>query len=474
MTTPPPAGDVPFVFNRRRLVGRTGDTLAAALLRNGILATGFSPRRRRPRGIITAGFDEPAALVHRLQPSPIHANARATTLPLAPGLEARGAHADRLTAFAIAGLARFTVAGFYHKLWTGARAWHAVEPMLRRLASDGPIGSQPDAFSVRRATCDVLVVGDGPAGRAATVRLRQEGKSVLTADAMPAPGSDDRRARPDLSATIVVALRQDGALALEERVDGPILWDIKAGRVGLATGRTHLLPIFENNDLPGVMLASAVADYVERYEVLPGRQVVISSHETTAARATRYLEQVGANVTVLDSDDRIVGVVGRTRVEAVRIATQAGERTVSADLIAVDAGSVPRLDLLEAAPAHRPEIDLYGSVDMPETSTLTVPAGNPWRQFVDVCNDVTVGDLALAVREGFAHPEHVKRYTTAAMGPDQGVLARHSVAAALSHLTGHPVSKSRRRMPIAPIPLGALSKLADSAIACEYQTQEYR
>ncbi|MEW5423245.1 2Fe-2S iron-sulfur cluster-binding protein [Amorphus sp. 3PC139-8] len=462
MKIPPSEGDISFVFNRRRLVGRSDDTVASALLRNGIIATGFSPRRRRPRGIMSANFDEPAALVHRLAPAPVHANARATTLPLTPGLEVRGAHADRRSALAIASLARFTVAGFYHKLWTGTRAWHTVEPILRRLASDGPIGGKPDAFSVKRIDCDVLVVGAGPAGRAAAASAQKDGQSVLIADAAPSTSIEASFGVTCLSATLVVALQRNGALALEEQASGAVLWEIRAPRVVLATGRTSLLPIFENNDLPGVMLASAAADYVEHFAVLPGQRVLVASDEPkTAQRAAELLKQAGAAVTVLDPSDRIVAALGRGRVTAARVETKHGYQTLPVDLLAVDAGSLPRLDLIDAAPTVCPEIELAGSVAAPEASALAVPKGDPWRQFVDICNDMTVGDLALSLREGFAHPEHVKRYTTAAMGPDQGALARHSVAATLTHLTGEPVARSRRRMPIAPIPLGTLAKLAE-------------
>jgi sarcosine oxidase subunit alpha len=301
------ASQLRFTFDGRPFVGLAGDTLASALLANGIHLVGRSFKYHRPRGIFSAGVEEPNALITVFRnPDRVTPNLRATEIELYDGLVAKsqnrspslrhdiGAIADRVSPL--------LSAGFYYKTFMGPRflgtnrTWSTIfEPLIRRAAGLGqaPTSADPDRYVSRYVYCDVLVVGAGPAGLAAALGAAATNARVLLCDEQAELGGSllsettatiDGKAAGEWIADTVAALARRGVrllprtqafgffhdnfVALSERVTDHLadpdsalprerLWQVFAKEVVLATGAIERPLVFANNDRPGIMLAGA-------------------------------------------------------------------------------------------------------------------------------------------------------------------------------------------------------------------------
>jgi len=548
-----------FRFDGRQYEGHPGDTLASALLANGVRLVGRSFKFHRPRGVFTAGMEEPSALV-QLGDEP---NRRATDIALTDGLVATGQNAWPSLNFdlgAAAGwLAPLFPAGFYYKIffrWPALWRW-VWEPLLRRMAGLGRAPSTPDKARCDKshAHCDVLVVGAGPAGLAATLAAGGSGARVILAEAQGELGGSLLR-RPGqiepgwlervaaelatlpetrvLTGTTVFGRYDGNYLVAAQHGERNRLWHIRARRVVLATGALERPLIFPGNDRPGVMLASAVETYVNRYAVVPGRRAVLFTNNDDAYRAAAALNAAGVEVAAivdlravpgapvtgipLHAGHAVVGTRGRRCLRGVTIRPLAGGRRtkITCDLLAVSGGWNPIVNLvaqaqgnlrydeslaafvpdgtddaIEAAGAARGTFALAaclakgaeagvraatacgfaaGEVALPEIATSSAaPLEAVWlmpgrdggrKSFVDLHNDVTAADIALAAREGFTAIEHVKRWTTLGMGTDQGKTGNVSGLALLSQALGRAIADTGTttfRPPYVPVGFGLLA-----------------
>jgi NADPH-dependent 2,4-dienoyl-CoA reductase/sulfur reductase-like enzyme len=281
-----------FTFDGKSYRARAGDTLAAALLANGIGLVGRSFKYHRPRGIMTAGVEEPNALVTVGEGGRAEPNTRATDVFVYDGLVAKSQNRWPSLAFdaaAVIGLvSRFLPAGFYYKTFFGsAKRWMIYEHFIRKAAGLGPAPSEadPDRFSQRAAFCDVLVVGGGPAGLIAALEAAEAGKRVILVEqdrilgaslvrdpqALDAAWIDATAVRIRaaggriLTRTTASGFWDHGFLTLSERLVEPgqvppngvaqRLWHVRAGEVILATGSIERPVAFAHNDAPGVMLS---------------------------------------------------------------------------------------------------------------------------------------------------------------------------------------------------------------------------
>jgi len=334
-----------FTFDGRRLSGFAGDTLASALLANGVHLVGRSFKYHRPRGVLGAGAEESNALVRIFRDSARSTpNLSATQVELYDGLVAESQHRWPSLSFDVGAindaLSRFLPAGFYYKTFMWPRsAWHRLyEPGIRAAAGLGqvPPAPDPDRYGQRFAHCDVLVVGSGPAGLAAALAASASGARVLVCDEQAELGGSllgeraatiEGRPASDWLAETLAALGRlsnvmllprttafgyfpHNLIGLNERLTdhlaGPAagaprerLWQVRAREVVLATGAIERPLVFPGNDRPGVMLASAARIYLNRYGVRIGSRVVIVTGCDAAYEAALDLHAAGIGIAAI-------------------------------------------------------------------------------------------------------------------------------------------------------------------------------
>ena len=397
-----------FTFDGRAMSGYAGDTLASALLANGVRLVGRSFKYHRPRGILGAGSEEPNALVELRTGAYREPNTRATTIELFDGLAASSQNRwpslryDLLSINSV--MAPVFAAGFYYKtfMWPAAFWEKVYEPMIRRAAGLGRAAGvpDPDHYEKSHAHCDVLVIGGGPAGLSAALAAGRSGARVvlveetdrlggrLLAERREIDGVEGRlwaeAAAAELASlpTVQILLRttlfgmyDHGQYGAIERVTDHLAvapehmprernWRIIARRAVVAAGAIERPHVFGDNDRPGVMLASAVRTYINRYGVLPGRRVAIFTSSDDGWRTLSDVSAAGGDVVVL-VDTRpevrpelqalafhtnvrvvlgghVVGTAGRPELTAIDVVDAAGRRSdVACDCLAMANGWNP-------------------------------------------------------------------------------------------------------------------------------------
>ena len=341
-------GTIRFTFDGKPLLAHRGDTLAAGLLANGIGLVARSFKYHRPRGIMSAGVEEPNAIVTVGTAGRSEPNTRATDVFVYDGMVARSQNRWPSLAFdagAVLGLASKALPpGFYYKTFFGsAKRWMFYEYFIRRAAGlgDAPTEVDPDRFAQRAAFCDVLIVGAGPAGLNAALEAAEAGERVMLVeqDRILAPslvrdpqeldanwiGKTATRIRElggrILLRTTAAGYWDDNLVTLTERLAEPgehpadglaqRMWHVRAKRVVLATGALERPLAFAHNDRPGVMLSQAVRTYIRRFSVVPGRRVVIATNNDDAYPTAAALRDAGAEVVaVLDTRPAPAGADG--------------------------------------------------------------------------------------------------------------------------------------------------------------------
>ncbi|MTI08384.1 sarcosine oxidase subunit alpha family protein [Curvivirga aplysinae] len=332
---------ISFTFDGKTYFGYEGDTIASALMANDVSVVGRSFKYHRPRGIMAAGAEEANAIAQLGTPPFEEPNVRMTTTAIQEGLTLKSVNCwpnAKYDLLAVTGiLKRFFVAGFYYKVfkWPGWKFW---SPMVRQMAGLGTIPKEndPSAYDHQYKHVDVLVVGAGPAGIRAALEHAKEDKQVLLVEQDHQIGGallfedaqifnlsalkwidaqkEKLQSHPNVTVmtrSTAVGYYDDNLLAVSERLTDHIdvnkvadtprekLWHIRAQKVVLATGAIERPLVFSNNDLPGIMLASAIRTYVNRYEVSPGHKVVIATNNDDAYRTALCLQKAGVKVVAL-------------------------------------------------------------------------------------------------------------------------------------------------------------------------------
>jgi sarcosine oxidase subunit alpha len=379
-----------FTFDGRPLEGLAGDTLASALLANGVHLVGRSFKYHRPRGIQAAGSEEPSALVTvRRDAARETPNLRATQVELYEGLAAFSQNRWPSLAFDVGRandwLSPLFPAGFYYKTFMWPRAaWTALyEPLIRRAAGLGraPAQADPDRYAQRHIYCDVLVVGAGPAGMAAALSAAEGGARVILCDEQAEFGGsllDGSTARIDGEpaeawlAWCIAALKDNprvrllprttafgyfphNHLGLIERLTDHLarpepgdvrerLWQVRAREVVLATGAIEQPLVFPGNDRPGILLAGAARSYLGRYGVRAGTRAVVVTAADGAHRAALDLEAAGVEIAAiadLRKGTKVTGTRGNRRVKRIQV----DGRWIDCDLVLMSGGWAPSVHL---------------------------------------------------------------------------------------------------------------------------------
>ena len=566
---------VPFSFDGARLSGHAGDTLASALFANDRLLVGRSFKYHRPRGIVTAGPAEPNALVTVGSGARRDPNTKATVAELYDGLTATSQNRWPSLSWDIGAvnnlMSRFLSAGFYYKtfMWPAAFWEKVYEPLIRHAAGLGrtDLPRDPDGYEKSWAHCDLLVVGSGPAGLAAALVAARSGLRVILAEQDFALGGallsettrldgeppvvfarrviEELQANPNvtlLARTTVFGWYDDNVFGAVERVQKhsavvdaarPVerLWRIVAKHAVLATGAEERPLVFGGNDRPGVMTASAVSAYANRFGVAVGKSVAVFTNGSSGYRTARDLTSHGIEIAaVIDTRTNaadtapdgvrlirggsVVDTKGRQRLRAIVTDRGGFEELLACDAVAMSGGWSPVIHLAcqrggkpvwsEALQAFMaPEVGaglvMAGAaaghyrlsecvedgarkasavvealghsvagfdrpavgeeVDPSFTALWHVP-GAKSKAFVDFQNDVHTKDLGLAVREGFGHVEHAKRYTTGGMATDQGKLGNINaigILAAMRGVSPADVGTTTFRPFYTPVSFGALA-----------------
>ncbi len=547
---PSPAGvridrsrGVSFTFNGRKYSGLQGDTLASALLANGVQLVGRSFKLHRPRGIYSCGIEEPTGLVDIGVGARRTPNARATVVELYEGLIAESVNCwpdVRLDVGAItSAFSALLPAGFYYKTFKWPN-WHMYEPTIRRLAGLGRASRErdPDRYEEVAVSTDVLVVGGGIAGLAAATAAAESGAQVLLLSSSPEFGgvlgwqSDAQVsaliAKAEtlgvrmLTRTLAFGIYDHNLVCARQLCAGAFrpsgaggelrerLWKIRARAVIAATGAFERPVVFPNNDRPGVMLAGAAEKYALAFGAACGSRVVIAANSDRAYAVGASLRKSGVDVAAIvdvRSEDHahfdgracqgipivhraaIASVSGKAAVRGCSIAPLDGVRDgvkiqrFDCDLILCAGGHAPAVHLhsqaggrlrwleepamfvpdgpapglfsvgacagvfsREDALSHAHEVGEQLARGLPVSSAPVGGGGRSManthvprkgaKQFIDLQNDVTANDVALAACENYRSVEHLKRYTTIGMGTDQGKTSNVNALALMGEETG--------------------------------------
>ena len=336
---------ISFKFNGKNYSGYEGDTLASALIANGVHLVGRSFKYHRPRGFFGAGVDEPYAMVQMIRDNESVPNVRATEQELFEGLEAKSVNCWPNVNFDIGAINNFLniffPAGFYYKTFMWPRSfWYKIyEPIIRKAAGFGVVSAShdPERYEHKYEYCDLLVTGSGPSGLASAYAAAQNGARVILAEDKPRFGGSlltsevsignqsgqewaeniisELKSMPNVTVknrSQVFGYYDHNMLVMSERISDHLpktkkytpkqrLWYIRAKEVLISSGSIERPLVFGNNDAPGVMLSSAAKEYLKIYGVLVGKKPLIFTNNDSGYETAIEFKKNGIDPVILDT-----------------------------------------------------------------------------------------------------------------------------------------------------------------------------
>ena len=336
---------ISFKFNGKKYFGYEGDTLASALIANGVHLIGRSFKYHRPRGFFGAGVDEPYAIVQLYRNNETYPNVRATEQEIFEGLEAKSVNCWPSVNFDIGAINnffnKFFPAGFYYKtfMWPKSFWYRIYEPFIRKSAGFGVVSIKHDQerYEHKYEYCDLLITGSGPSGLASAYAAAKNGASVILAEDKPRFGGTlltsevniGNQSGKEWAEHIVAELKEmpnvilknraqifgyydHNMLVMSERINDHLpkskkyspkqrLWYIRAKEVVISSGSIERPIVFGNNDTPGVVLASAAKEYLKVYGVLVGKKPLIFTNNDSAYETAIEFKKNGIWPIVLDT-----------------------------------------------------------------------------------------------------------------------------------------------------------------------------
>ena len=334
-----------FTFNGKPYQGFAGDSLASALLANGVNVVGRSFKYARPRGIVGHGMEEPNGIMQLGSGAATVPNLKVTQIELYEGLEASSVNGWPSVNYDVmswlGAFGRLMPPGFYYKTFMyPQKLWMTYEHFIRKAAGLGksPVEDDPDSYDTINQHCDVLVVGAGPSGLMAALEAGLAGARVIIADEQSEFGGTllasnekfDSQSANDwlvaifsqlsslrnvkcLTRSTVFGYYDHNFLTILERCtdhlgitasSGPrqYMHKVRAKQVVLATGAFERPLVFAHNDIPGVMQASSVSTYINRFSVAPGNKLVLATSNDNAYRTAIDWHNAGREVVaIIDS-----------------------------------------------------------------------------------------------------------------------------------------------------------------------------
>lgn len=484
-----------FFFQSKPVEANPGDTIASALYRSGQRIFSRSFKYHRPRGLLCVAGNCPNCMMN-VDGVP---NVRTCVTPVSEGMSVKSQNAfPSLETDFLSATQHFDAlmpVGWYYKTFTNPAMWHAVEPIIRKAAGLGEIlPTRPVEYEHQWMHTDAAVIGGGWAGIHAALEIAERGDPVVLVDDQPSLGGQSlyRKSANDLPVDAIAKLQRMANVTILQRsscfgmYEGNLLGilqrnphshaverlvHLRAKRVVVATGSYETPILFQNNDLPGVMLSTGVRRLLDLYGVVPGKRAVVVGSGTVANEMASKLRESGIEVAAMISAQEVISAQGSAQVTGIKTSTG----NFSCDLIVVCGPLVPNAGLVAQSGGKLNWSDAHGAFlpgDLPSNVSVVggaagemqpnavPPLSADKRAFVCLCSDVSCKDLVDGISEGFDVIETLKRYTTATMGPCQGRMCQLSAIGICAKETGRTIGETgvtTSRPPNPSVTLGALA-----------------